>query len=62
MRKRLKKKKHSCAMCKPHKMCGESRCGESRWTDKDEQQLKQAEKIKQDIERIDYRKDTTDGY
>lgn len=25
MRKRMKRKKRSCALCKPHKMCGKCR-------------------------------------
>lgn len=41
MRKRLKQKKHSCAMCKPHKMQWEGR-----WKPKDEQKLKLFEKMK----------------
>lgn len=49
-RKRTKKKKHSCAMCKPHKMCGGLR-----WTAKAEQDLKLSEKEKQDHERVEYR-------
>lgn len=42
MRKRLKKKKHSCAMCKAHKMHGSNR-----WKSKDEFLLKQFEKNKE---------------
>jgi hypothetical protein len=39
MRKRLKKKKRSCALCKPHKMRGTGR-----WSVKDNDALKRAEK------------------
>jgi len=39
MRKRFKKKKHSCALCKPHKMSGEIR-----WKVKDFSALKEFEK------------------
>ena len=46
MRKRLKMKKHSCAMCKPHKMGGDVR-----WKPKELQALKQFEKEKRDYER-----------
>lgn len=42
MRKMYKKKKRSCAMCKPHKMQGEHR-----WKPKEEQALKAFEIIKQ---------------
>lgn len=38
MRKRLKRKKKSCAMCKPHKMNGANR-----WKPKEEQALKEFE-------------------
>jgi hypothetical protein len=41
MRKRLKKKKHSCALCKPHKM---GKCG--RWKEKDLSALKEFEQTK----------------
>lgn len=41
MRKRTKKKKHSCALCKPHKM---GKCG--RWKDKEKQDLKEFESTK----------------
>lgn len=40
MRKRYKKKKHSCAMCKPHKMHWSCR-----WKIKDREKLKEYEKI-----------------
>jgi len=39
MRKRLKKKKRSCACCKPHKMHGANR-----WKPKDEALLKEFER------------------
>lgn len=35
MRKRLKRKKRSCPMCKPHKMCGAHR-----WKPQEMQELK----------------------
>ena len=38
MRKRLKRKKRSCALCKPHKMGGENR-----WKPKELARLKEAE-------------------
>jgi hypothetical protein len=38
MRKRYKKKKRSCALCKPHKMGGDNR-----WTPKDEAALAEFE-------------------
>jgi hypothetical protein len=38
MRKRLKKKKRSCAMCKPHKMGGDNR-----WKPRDNEALKRFE-------------------
>ena len=38
MRKRLKRKKRSCALCKPHKMGGENR-----WNPKEFARLEQAE-------------------
>lgn len=41
MRKRYKIKKHSCALCKPHKMRGACR-----WSDKDFAMLKEFEKQK----------------
>lgn len=41
MRKRLKKKKHSCALCKPHKMGG---C--NRWKAKDLASLREFENVK----------------
>ena len=44
MRKRLKKKDRSCSLCKPHKT-GWS----NRWKPKEEQNLKEYEKEKQDI-------------
>ena len=40
MRKRSKNKRHSCAMCKPHKMGGANR-----WKPKDEMLLKEFEKV-----------------
>ena len=43
MRKRLKKKKRSCALCKPHKMRG---C--NRWKPKEEAKLKAFEREMQD--------------
>jgi len=45
MRKRLKKKKRSCAMCKPYKMHWENR-----WKPKDEARLKDFEKEKKQRE------------
>ena len=39
MRKRTKKKLRSCALCKPHKMCGECR-----WTPKALDELKRSER------------------
>ena len=39
MRKRFKKKRHSCKMCKPHKMCLAHR-----WNPRDMQRLKEFEK------------------
>ena len=44
MRKRLKKKKKSCPLCKPHKMCGDNR-----WKTKEFAGLKEFEKIKKFI-------------
>jgi len=44
MRKRLKNKKRSCALCKPYK-----RAWESRWKAKEEDQLKRFERIKQRV-------------
>jgi len=41
MRKNFKKKKRSCALCKPHKMNGQSR-----WKDKELQARKLFEKLK----------------
>jgi hypothetical protein len=38
MRKRLKRKRHSCALCKPYKMGGENR-----WKPKELAVLKRAE-------------------
>jgi hypothetical protein len=38
MRKRLKRKRRSCALCKPHKMGGENR-----WKAKEFARLKEAE-------------------
>lgn len=40
MRKRLKKKLRSCAMCKPHKMHGTNR-----WKPKELAKLQESEKI-----------------
>jgi len=42
MRKRLKKKKKSCPLCKPHKMKGTNR-----WKPKEFAKIKEFEKIKQ---------------
>ena len=39
MRKRFKKKRRSCPLCKPHKTHGACR-----WTDKERQALKEFEK------------------
>jgi len=39
MRKRLKKKKRSCPLCKPHKMRGENR-----WSPKERDRLERAER------------------
>jgi len=44
MRKRYKKKKRSCRMCKPHKMHISKR-----WKNKDLQQLKEFEKLKKEL-------------
>jgi len=44
MRKRLKKKKHSCALCKPHKMGG---CG--RWKARELGDIKEFEKQKKSL-------------
>ncbi len=41
MRKRFKNKKHSCALCKPHKMGHDCR-----WKNKDLERLKEFEKEK----------------
>jgi len=41
MRKRLKKKKRSCALCKPHKMRGANR-----WKAKEFAEIREFEKIK----------------
>jgi len=41
MRKRLKKKKRSCALCKPHKMKGDIR-----WKAKELVNLEEFEKLK----------------
>lgn len=41
MRKRYKKKKHSCKMCKPHKMGLDIR-----WKNKELAKLKEFEKLK----------------
>ena len=45
MRKRLKKKLRSCAMCKPHK-----RRWANRWNSKEESKLKEFEQTKKEIE------------
>ena len=45
MRKRLKKKLRSCAMCKPHK-----HRWANRWNRKDESKLKEFEQTKKEIE------------
>jgi len=42
MRKRLKKKKRSCALCKPHKMRGAIR-----WKAKEFAKIREFEKIKE---------------
>lgn len=39
MRKRMKRKRRSCALCKPHKMCGEHR-----WKPKELAALKRFER------------------
>ncbi|HEY4501015.1 MAG TPA: hypothetical protein VJI70_01975 [Candidatus Paceibacterota bacterium] len=44
MRKRTKKKLHSCALCKPHKMCGECR-----WTNRDLAGLKEFERTRKSL-------------
>jgi len=41
MRKQTKKKKKSCALCKPWKMNGQNR-----WKHKEKEELKQIEKLK----------------
>jgi len=43
MRKRMKKKKKSCGLCKPHK-----RAMGNRWKVKEEQRLKEFEKLRQE--------------
>ena len=50
MRKRLKKKLHSCPMCKPHKMHGACR-----WKPKEEAALKEFEKKKPEDFEEDYK-------
>lgn len=45
MRKRLKHKKHSCPMCKPHKMGWENR-----WSPKEDEDLRRFERAKQQWE------------
>lgn len=45
MRKRLKKKKRSCVLCKPHKMGWANR-----WKAKDFSKIKEFEKIKTRLE------------
>lgn len=47
MRKRSKKKQHSCALCKPHKMGGDNR-----WKHKDEVRLREFERDKRKYERM----------
>ena len=42
MRKRFKKKRHSCALCKPYKM--EKSC---RWKDEEFEQMREFERMKQ---------------
>jgi len=44
MRKRTKRKKHSCTLCKPHKMGGSCR-----WSEKDLDALKIWEKEKHEM-------------
>jgi len=44
MRKRFKKKKRSCALCKPWKMEGQNR-----WKYKEQQDIKDFEKIKKEL-------------
>lgn len=44
MRKRTKKKKHSCTLCKPHKTHGAKR-----WNHKEEARLKEFEKEKEKL-------------
>ena len=47
MRKRLKRKKRSCALCKPHKMGGANR-----WKAREFGEIKEFEKIKNQIIKI----------
>lgn len=47
MRKRLKRKKHSCALCKPHKMYGACR-----WSSKELDALKRIEKELSEILKV----------
>lgn len=49
MRKHLKRKNRSCALCKPHKM-GWS----SRWKPKELQKLKEFEKEKQEVSKKEH--------
>ena len=50
MRKRYKKKLHSCAICKPHKMHGAKR-----WKIKEEVLLKEFEKKRPEDHEEDYK-------
>lgn len=43
MRKQYKKKKKSCALCKPHKTCGDCR-----WTSQEKDAIIRAEKMKKE--------------
>lgn len=47
MRKRLKKKKRSCPLCKPHKMGGTNR-----WKAKELSQIQEFEKFKKSLAKI----------
>lgn len=47
MRKRIKKKLHSCTLCKPHKMAGDCR-----WTSRDLTALKEFERERTDLLKV----------
>jgi hypothetical protein len=52
MRKRTKKKRCSCAMCKPHKTGGACR-----WTPKEQASIREAERQAQDARRQEDRRE-----